>query len=117
MKNKLFIFSFFLVLININIASTDEVDEISKNLRCLVCQGQSVYDSQSDFALSMKILIQKKIIEGKSEDEIYEFLKNTYGEWIVYDPDINKKTIFLWLFPLILFVFGGLLIIRKVSIK
>ncbi len=65
MKNKLFIFSFFLVLININIASTDEVDEISKNLRCLVCQGQSVYDSQSDFALSMKILIQKKLLKVK----------------------------------------------------
>ena len=117
MRKKIFILSFFLALININIAASDEVDEISKNLRCLICQGQSIYDSQSDFALSMKTLIQKKINEGENEDEIYKFLKNKYGDWIVYDPDINKKTIFLWLIPLILFVFGGLLIIRKVSIK
>ena len=93
------------------------VDKISKNLRCLICQGQSVYDSQSDFALSMKVLIKKKINEGKNENEIYDFLKNKYGDWIVYEPEINKNTILLWVIPLILFVFGGILIIRKVSIK
>ena len=97
--------------------SLDQVDKISKNLRCLICQGQSVYDSNSDFAISMKLLIKKKINEGITENEIYEFLKNRYGEWIVYDPEINKNTILLWLIPLILFVFGGLLIVRKVSIK
>jgi len=93
------------------------VDKISKNLRCLICQGQSVYDSQSDFALSMKILISNKIKEGKSEKQIYNYLKNQYGEWIVYDPEFNKKNIILWLFPLILFIFGGLLIYRKVFIN
>ena len=93
------------------------VNKISKNLRCLICQGQSIYDSQSDFAISMKLLIKKKIEEGDSEKKIYQYLKNQYGEWIVYDPDLNKKTIFLWLFPLILFVFGGLLIFRKVFIN
>ena len=95
----------------------DLKNKISKNIRCLICQGQSVYDSQSDFALSMKILIQKKINEGKNENEIYDFLKNKYGDWIVYDPEISKNTILLWAIPLILFVFGGILIIRKVSIK
>ena len=65
----------------------------------------------------MKLLIKKKINEGRTENEIYEFLKNRYGEWIVYDPEINKNTILLWSIPLILFVFGGLLIVRKVSIK
>ena len=93
------------------------VDKISKNLRCLICQGQSIYDSQSDFALSMKLLIKRKLEQGNSEDEIYQFLKNKYGEWIVYDPEISKNTILLWAIPLILFVFGGILIIRKVSIK
>ena len=86
-------------------------------MRCLICQGQSVYDSQSDFALSMKILIDIKINEGKNETEIYEFLKNKYGDWIVYEPEINKNTILLWVIPLILFIFGGILIFRKVSIK
>ena len=93
------------------------VDKISKNLRCLICQGQSVYDSQSDFALSIKTLIKNKLQEGKSEKQIYDYLKNQYGEWIVYDPEFNKKNLILWIFPLILFIFGGLLIYRKVFIN
>ena len=121
MKNKFLIISTTICLIsffNLSFADTSEkVDKISKNLRCLICQGQSVYDSQSDFALSMKILIQKKIDEGRNDHEIYDLLKSKYGEWIVYDPEINKNTILLWVLPLILFVFGGILIIRKVSIK
>ena len=110
-----FILSFQKLSIGNNIST--EVDKISKNLRCLICQGQSVYDSQSDFALSMKILISKKIKEGKSEKQIYEYLKNQYGEWIVYDPEFNRKNLILWIFPLILFIFGGLLIYRKVFIN
>ena len=94
-----------------------KVDQITKNLRCLICQGQSVYDSQSDFAVSMKLVVKNKIGEGKEEEEIYDYLKNKYGEWIVYEPELNQNTFLLWSIPLILFVFGGLLIIRKVSIK
>tara|TARA_B100000029_G_scaffold500733_1_gene572914 strand:+ start:458 stop:820 length:363 start_codon:yes stop_codon:yes gene_type:complete len=116
---KLLIFIFIFFFQNNLFANSNSIliDKISKNLRCLICQGQSVYDSQSDFAKSMKIVIKNKIKEGSSEDEIYDFLKNKYGQWIVYDPEINKKTVFLWLFPVILFVFGGLLIIRKVFIN
>ena len=93
------------------------IEKISKNLRCLICQGQSVYDSQSDFALSMKLLIKNKIENGESEDQIYNYLKNQYGEWIVYDPEFDKKNLVLWIFPLILFIFGGLLIYKKVFIN
>ena len=109
------IFSFQKLLMANNNSST--VDKISKNLRCLICQGQSVYDSQSDFALSMKTLIKNKLQEGKSEKQIYDYLKNQYGEWIVYDPEFDKKNLLLWTFPLILFIFGGLLIYRKVFIN
>ena len=94
-----------------------KVDQITKNLRCLICQGQSVYDSQSDFAISMKLVVKNKIDEGKEDKEIYDYLKNKYGEWIVYEPELNQNTFLLWSIPLILFAFGGLLIIRKVSIK
>ena len=94
-----------------------KVDQITKILRCLICQGQSVYDSQSDFAVSMKLVVKNKIDEGKEEEEIYDYLKNKYGEWIVYEPELNQNTFLLWSIPLILFAFGGLLIIRKVSIK
>ncbi len=117
----------FILLILIIILSFDKptiannnlelINKISKNLRCLICQGQSVYDSQSDFALSMKLLINTKIEEGNSEEQIYEYFKNQYGEWIVYDPEFDKKNLILWIFPLILFIIGGLLIYKKVFIN
>ena len=117
---KIFFFIFcFLYIFNIttHVQANQDVDKISKNLRCLICQGQSVYDSQSDFALTIKMLIKNKLQEGDSEDEIYDYLKTLYGEWIVYDPEFNKKNLLLWVFPLILFVFGGLLIYKKVFIN
>ena len=118
---KIILLLTYLIFFSQSISYTNEnsilLNKISKNLRCLICQGQSVYDSQSDFALSMKILIQNKIDEGKNDEQIYDFLKSKYGEWIVYDPEINKNTVLLWVLPLILFVFGGILILRKVSIK
>ena len=117
-KLILYIFGFTIIFLNsLKAENSEMVEKISKNLRCLICQGQSVYDSQSDFALSMKVLIDNKIKEGKTEKEIYDFLKNKYGEWIVYEPEIGLNTILLWVIPLILFIFGGILIFRKVSIK
>ena len=92
-------------------------NEISKNIRCLICQGQSIYDSQSDFAISMKIVIEKKIIEGLTEDEIYDYLKNQYGQWILYDPELNKKTFILWILPILLFLLGRAIIVKKIIIK
>ena len=113
-----FFIIFFTFSLNFSCASYDqEKNRITKNLRCLICQGQSVYDSQSDFALTIKMLIKDKLQEGESEDEIYDYLKTLYGEWIVYDPEFNKKNLLLWVFPLILFVFGGLLIYKKVFIN
>ena len=116
---KVFYYLFFLNLIlfgNVN-AENSKVDEISKNLRCIICQGQSIYDSQSEFALSVKSLILEKLKSGNSEDEIYIFLKSKYGDWIVYEPEFNKYTLILWILPLFLFIFGGLLIVRKVFIS
>ena len=122
MKTIKFIITIIFFIINLQAISlgdekSNQVNKISKNLRCLICQGQSVYDSQSDFALSIKLLIKNKINEGKTENEIYDYLKKQYGEWIVYDPEFNKKNVILWSFPLILFIIGGLLIFRKVFIN
>ena len=91
--------------------------EITKNLRCLICQGQSVYDSDSEFANSLKILVEKKLDDGLNEKQIYDYLKNKYGDWILYDPGFNKNTYFLWLLPILMFVFGGAIILRKVILK
>jgi cytochrome c-type biogenesis protein CcmH len=91
-------------------------NKILKNIRCLVCQGQSVFDSESDFASSIKLIVSKKIKEGEKEDQIYDFLKEKYGDWIIYDPKLNKNTYILWLLPLLLFVLGGAIMIRKLKI-
>jgi len=94
-----------------------ERNKITKNLRCLICQGQSVYDSDSDFANSMKILVDKKLEEGLSENQIYDFFKEKYGEWILYDPSLNKNTYILWLLPILIFLLGGAIIFNKLKFK
>ena len=111
----LFIFCFLSFFANAENSNNELLNKISKNIRCLICQGQSVYDSQSDFAVSMKLVIKKKLEEGSSESQIYEYLKNQYGEWITYDPELNKNTFFLWLFPIFIFVVGVWLIIKKTN--
>jgi len=109
----------FLLLISNNLFAyeNNERNEITKNLRCLICQGQSVYDSDSDFANSMKILVDKKLDEGLSEKEIYSYFKEKYGDWILYDPELNKNTYLLWLLPILLFLFGGAIIFKSFIIK
>jgi len=115
---KLFLVIFLISSFNHLEASNDDVkSKITKNLRCLVCQGQSVYDSDSQFAISMKVLIDKKLELGSSENDIYEFLKDKYGEWILYDPSINKNTYILWLLPILIFLIGGAIIIRNLILK
>ena len=104
----LFIFNFS----SLNAQTENFNDKITKNLRCLICQGQSVYDSDSEFANSLKILVKNKVNEGLSEKQIYDFLKNKYGEWILYDPKFNKNTYFLWLLPILLFLLGGAIIFK-----
>ena len=83
----------------------------------MICQGQSVYDSDSDFANSMKILVEKKLNEGLSDKQIYEYLQIKYGDWILYDPGISKNTYILWLLPLLIFLFGGAIIYKKLIKK
>jgi len=114
---KIFLFLFLTSLALAEIKNKEQTDKISKNLRCLICQGQSIYDSQSEFALSIKTLIDIKLDKGESEEQIYSYFKEKYGEWIIYDPEFNVKTLLLWLIPLILFVIGGILIFRKLIIS
>ena len=107
------IFFFFSLAANAQDSNSKIINKISKNIRCLVCQGQSIYDSQSDFAISLKLMINKKIEEGYTEKQIYDYLINQYGEWILYDPKFNKNTFFLWLLPILVFLGGGWIIFKK----
>ena len=111
---KLFFIIFFIFSFNpLNADNEDLKNKITKNLRCLICQGQSVYDSDSEFANSLKILVDKKLEEGFSEQQIYSFFKDKYGEWITYDPGLNKNTYILWLLPILLFLIGGAIIFKS----
>ena len=114
---------FFLIIIlsfplsSLNAEENDKRNKITKNLRCLICQCQSVYDSDSEFANSLKIVVDKKLQEGLSEDQIYEYFKTKYGEWILYDPGLNKNTYILWLLPLLIFLIGGAIITKSLIIR
>ena len=88
--------------------------EVYKNLRCLVCQGQSIADSNSDFAATVKLVVQDQFNKGKTEDEIYKFLANKYGEWITYQPTFNKNNFLLWVLPYVVLIFGGFIIFLAV---
>ena len=115
---KLFFIIFFIIPFNEPKADNERLkSKITKNLRCLICQGQSVYDSDSEFANSLKIMVDQKLNEGLSEEQIYSFFEDKYGEWILYDPLFNKNTYFLWILPILIFLSGGAIIYKKLIKK
>ena len=119
MKTRIILYIIFLLLaFSKSSFSNDQKleNKINKNLRCLICQGQSIYDSQSDFAESMKLVVKQKIESGMSEEEIYSFFKIQYGEWILYDPQLNTKNFALWLLPILVFLVGGIIILSKFGV-
>ena len=100
-------------------ASEKQIDprEIQKNLRCLVCQGQSISDSNSEFAQTIKMVVDDLINEGLTEDEIYSFMSDKYGEWIVFKPQLNIQNLLLWILPYMALILGGFLIIKLFNRK
>ena len=121
MKILKFFLTIFL-LINFSQLKSDEINnelknKILKNIRCLICQGQSVYDSESEFASSIKLIVDRKINEGLKEKQIYQFLREKYGDWVIFDPQFNKNSYILWLLPLLLFLFGGAIMYKKIQKK
>ena len=83
---------------------------ISKNIRCMVCQNQSIDESNAPLAKDLRILIRSQIKEGKNDKEVYEFLADRYGDFILLNPAIKLNTIALWFLPLIFLFFGFLII-------
>ena len=79
---------------------------ISKNIRCMVCQNQSIDDSDAPLAKDLRILIRNKIKDGKKDEEIYKFLTDRYGDFILLKPPLKLSTLMLWLLPFIFFVIG-----------
>ena len=116
------IFMILFLITNFSELKSDEANyvlknRILKNIRCLICQGQSVYDSESEFASSIKIIVDRKINEGLKEKQIYQFLREKYGDWVIFDPLLNKNTYILWLLPLLLFLLGGAIMKKNLKFK
>ena len=118
-KKIIIIISIFLVQFFSNSVYTVEPDEIlknkqqelrarniSKNIRCMVCQNQSIDESNAPLARDLRILIREKIKEGENNDEIYNFLTDRYGDFILLKPPLKLGTLALWFLPFIFFIAG-----------
>ena len=106
MKNIIKILLLFFFITSESQANENLNNKILKNLRCLVCQGQTVQDSNSEFALIIKSVVKDKIKEGNNEKEIYKFLSEKYGDWILLNPPLKKNSYLLWFLPYLLFILG-----------
>ena len=107
--------SAFAKSLNNEIDVNNRIREISQNVRCLVCQNQSIDESNSELAKDLKILIKEKLILGDSDEEIYRFLKERYGDYILLKPPLNLNTVILWFLPFIVLMFGSILIFKIIK--
>ena len=119
---NLSLISFFLIIIshlalaNENNFKTNSIinktREIAQNIRCLVCQNQSIDESNSELAKDLKKLIKEKLEAGLNENDVYKFLRARYGDYILLKPPLNKNTILLWFLPFIILVFSTVYITK-----
>ena len=93
----------------------DKVKKITSNLRCMTCQNQTIYDSDADFSKNIKQIVRQKIIDNQSEKEIIDFLVARYGEYIVFKPQFNRRNIFLWIFPFLIFALSFVFFIFRLK--
>ena len=107
--------SAFAKSLNNEIDVNNRIREISQNVRCLVCQNQSIDESNSELAKDLKILIKEKLILGDSDEEIYGFLKERYGDYILLKPPLNLNTVILWFLPFIVLIFGSILVFKIIK--
>ncbi len=121
MKLKIFfkLLIFFILFFSNSILAAEDIEEkikkISLELRCMTCQNQSVYDSESDFARDIREVLEEKLKKGLSEREIKNYLTDRYGEYILFKPNFNLKNLLLWLFPFILVIFSMLIFLRNLK--
>jgi len=115
---KLLFFLFFLIFSYYSYASEnvdDKVKQLTLELRCMTCQNQSVYDSDSDYAKDIKKVVEEKFKQGLSEKEIKDILTERYGEYILFRPYFNSKNLLLWLFPFILVIASMFVFLRNLK--
>jgi len=86
--------------------------KLSEQLRCLVCQNQTIAESNADLALDLRQQIREQIAAGKSDEEIIQYMVNRYGDFVLYKPPFKATTLLLWLGPALLLVGGVLVLVR-----
>ena len=77
---------------------------IGKNLRCLVCQNQSIDDSDADLARDLRVLVRQRLTAGDSDEQVEQFVVNRYGDYVLLNPPFKAETLALWLGPIALFI-------------
>ncbi|WP_319517171.1 cytochrome c-type biogenesis protein [uncultured Martelella sp.] len=85
---------------------------ISAQLRCMVCQNQSIDDSNADLARDLRLLVRARLVDGDSDEEVLDYVVSRYGEFVLLKPRLSPKTWLLWGAPGVLIVFGGLVLWR-----
>lgn len=88
--------------------------DLLAELRCLVCQNQSLADSDAELAHDLRAEVYEMIQEGRSDAQIIEFLVDRYGDFVLYNPPLKRSTYLLWFGPFVLLVVAGFLLIRAV---
>ena len=86
--------------------------ELSVDIRCLVCQNQSIDDSDAQLARDLRVLVREQLLEGKTDQEILDFLVDRYGEFVLLRPRFGGHTVALWGFPFIVLLIGGIVAYR-----
>jgi len=129
--NKIILIKIFLTIISIflmffisgssNSVEPDEIlqdqkqefraRDISKNIRCMICQNQSIDESNAPLAKDLRILIRNKIKDGNKDEEIYKFLTDRYGDFILLKPPFKLSTLALWFLPFIFFIIGVFIVL------
>ena len=100
-----FIFNFTGYFINAQ-TNDERANNLFKEVRCLVCQGQTIHESNAELAEDLKIIIKEQITMGKSDEYIKQFLVDKYGDWILMTPPFDPYTYILWLSPALIILFG-----------
>jgi len=111
--SKIFLLVFFSFSSFANESIDNKIKKLTLELRCMTCQNQSVYDSDSDYSEDIKIFVKEKFEEGLSEMEIKKILTDRYGEYILFRPYFNTKNLFLWLFPFILLILSIIILLKN----
>jgi cytochrome c-type biogenesis protein CcmH len=87
-------------------------EDVTKNLRCLVCQNESIADSNADLAGDLRRQVREMLVAGKSDDDIFKFMTDRYGDFVRFSPPLEPKTLLIWGAPFAMVLFGGLIVMR-----